>query len=358
MSTTRRKDEHLAAAMAGAVASHLTTGFERWALRHRALPGIDLDEVDLSTSLWGRPLRAPLLISSMTGGSAQAGTINRRLAAAAERHGIAMALGSMRAATEHAELAETYAVRSAAPTVPVLGNVGTVGTDPAAVRRLCRTLELDGLVVHLNPLQEAIQPEGSPAFKEALTAIRRLVDEVGVPVIVKEVGFGLAPEDVALLLGSGVAGVDVAGAGGTNWALVEGRRSAAAGRVAAAFADWGWPTEEALRHAVALRQQHRPDALVVASGGITDGVEVAKALCLGADLVGLARRLLAPAATSAAGIIEALGVVLQQLRVAAFATGARSRADLTPARLVPRGGAGPGTPAAWAAPPRAPEQCR
>jgi isopentenyl-diphosphate delta-isomerase len=335
-STSRRKDEQISAAMRPDVTSTASTGLERWTLRHRALPGHDLDEVDLATSLFGRALRWPVMISSMTGGSPSTARVNRRLAAAAERHRVAMALGSVRAAVEHPVLAATYDVRSLAPSIPLLANIGTDPIAPGRVGDVCRALGVDGLVVHLNPLQEAIQPEGRPTFRLALDQIRRLVGETGLPLMVKEVGFGLDPDDVALLIEAGVAAVDVAGAGGTNWALVEGTRDERARRVAEAFVDWGRPTADAIVGAAAVRDRLRPGVAVVASGGVTSGVEAAVAMCLGADLVAFARRLLAAALESTERVADELDVVTSQLRIAAFAAGAATVADLDPTRLVAR----------------------
>jgi isopentenyl-diphosphate delta-isomerase len=329
-----RKNDHVEAVLAGAAQSGARTGFDRWRLRHRALPGIDLAEVDLSVPLLGRKLQAPLLISSMTGGSARTGLINRCLARVAETCGLALALGSMRAAIRHPELVQTFDVRAVAPSVPLFGNIGTVEVDVPAVAALVRRLHLDGLFVHLNALQEAVQPEGTPTFRHALRAIEDVVGAVGVPVFVKEVGFGLSTEDVRQVLGCGVAGVDVAGAGGTNWALGEGWRQAHAGRVAAAFADWGWPTADSLARAVRVRADTSSDVVVVASGGIGDGVTAVKALCLGADLVGLARPFLVGAAAGEDEALAAAAVIIDQLRIAAFACGVRTRAELNRALLV------------------------
>ena len=201
---------------------------------------------------------------------------------------------------------------------------------------VCRALGVDGLVVHLNPVQEAIQPEGRACFRGAIERIRRLVDGCGLPVTVKEVGFGLDPADVEQLIDAGVSAVDVAGAGGTNWAMVEGTRDDRARRIAAAFVDWGRPTASAIAEAVAVRARRQADLPIVASGGITSGVDAAVALCLGADLVGLARRLLAAAVESAERAVDELDIVVSQLRIAAFAVGAATIADLDATRLMPR----------------------
>ncbi|MFO8075976.1 MAG: type 2 isopentenyl-diphosphate Delta-isomerase [Actinomycetota bacterium] len=333
-----RKRDHLALALGGDVGfATTTTGLERWRLRARALPEADLDDVDLSGSLWGRPVAAPLLLSCMTGGTGEAGPVNRALGTAAQHHGLAVGLGSGRVLLADPQRREGFDVRAVAPDVPLLANLGAVqlaevGVDGCAA--LVEACAADALVLHLNAVQEALQVGGDTAFGGLAERIAETAAALSVPVVVKEVGFGLAPEDVDLLLDAGVAGIDVAGAGGTNWARLEGRRDAWAGAVAAAFADWGWPTAAAVAHArAALDRRGEVDVVLIASGGITDGVDVAKALCLGADLAGVARGVLAAAAEGPQAAIDAVGVVLEQLRVAAWAAGATRPADLDASRL-------------------------
>jgi isopentenyl-diphosphate Delta-isomerase len=332
-----RKLDHLRIALTGDVASGLTTGLERVRVRARALPACDLDELDLSVKVLGRELRAPLLISCMTGGVSEAGPVNRALAAAAQAHGVALGLGSGRALLEDPATASSFQVRDVAPDILLLANLGavqlhTVGPDRCA--ELVAACTADGLVLHLNAVQEAVQPGGDTQFGDVLERIAALCAALPVPVVVKEVGFGLAPADVAALAGAGVAGVDVAGAGGTNWARVEGARDARAGAVAAAFTDWGWPTATAVQAARAELDRLGSPALLVASGGLRDGVDALKALCLGADLAGVGRGLLAAATAGPPVAAEAVGVLLAQLRIAAWAAGARVAADLGPALLV------------------------
>lgn len=324
-----RKADHLRVASGPGVLHAAGAGLDDVRLRHRALPGRDLDDVDLATTLLGRRLEAPLLVSAMTGGTAEAHAVNAELARAAVRHGAAMSLGSGRALLADERLLRTYCVgdRSGRPPL-LLANLGVVGLEPDAAARLVELLEADALCVHLNPIQEAVQPEGEPCFGDALDRLAAVVRALApVPVCVKEVGFGLDGEDVAALRGVGVAAVDVAGAGGTNWALVEGGRDPRAGDVARAFAGWGTPTAESLRAA----RDAAGDLEVVASGGITDGVQAAKCLALGARAVGLARPLLLAAQAGRAE--EALGVVVRQLRIATWAAGAPSAADLGPEHL-------------------------
>ncbi|QBI19040.1 type 2 isopentenyl-diphosphate Delta-isomerase [Egibacter rhizosphaerae] len=330
---TARKADHLRIALgdhAGFVG--LTTGFEQLRVRARALPERDLDEVDLSTELWGHHLTWPLLISCMTGGTTEAGPVNRALAVAAQRHGVAVGLGSGRVLLEDHARDEGFMVREAAPDVPILANLGAAQLaeyGPDACEWLVSRCAADALVIHLNPLQEAVQPGGDTGFSGLTARIDGLARELSVPVVVKEVGFGLAPEDIELLAGSGVAGIDVAGAGGTNWARIEGQREDEAGAVAAAFTDWGWPTTESVRVAHEILGPRRLRTVyLIASGGVRDGVDALKALCLGADLVGVARGLLSAAVEGPEAADRAVGVIARQLQVAAWAAGAGRVDDL------------------------------
>src|SRR3954466_6062672 len=326
----RRKRDHLRIAGGPGVVHDGPSGIAGVRLRHRALPERDLAEVALDTVLLGRRLRAPLLISAMTGGVAEATIINDRLARAAAEHGVGMTLGSGGALLDAPSLLRTYVSpeRGARPPL-LLANLGAaqlVAPDgPERAERLVGLLGADGISIHLNPIQEAVQPEGEPRFAGVLDRIAATVARLAPrPVVGKEVGFGLDPEDVALLRGAGVAAVDVAGAGGTNWALVEGRRNPAAGAVAGAFADWGLPTADALRAARAAA----PELPVIASGGLRDGVDAAKCRALGAAAAGLARPFLVAARADRAG--TAVQTVVRQLRIAAWAAGAASAAELGP----------------------------
>ena len=330
MSVVGRKADHLRIAAGSGVAHHGSTGLERLALRHRALPERDLDDVSLHTDLLGARLEAPLLISAMTGGTAEAGRINAALARAACEHGLGLVLGSGRALLEDPELLPTY--RSADRPPLLLGNLGAGqvrGPDaPARAERLVELLGADGIVIHLNPVQEAVQPEGEPQFAGVAAGIAAIAAHLApLPVVAKEVGFGMDAADVVLLRDAGVAAIDVAGAGGTNWALVEGQRDRAAESVAAAFAEWGVPTAVAVTEAV----QAAPGLPIIASGGIRDGVDAAKALALGACAVGLARSFLLAARSGTA--TETAAVFVRQLRVAAWAAGVGSASELSPGQL-------------------------
>jgi isopentenyl-diphosphate delta-isomerase len=326
-----RKAEHIRINLEGDVAATgATTGFERYRFVHRALPEIDLESVSLETSFLGRRLGAPLLFSCMTGGTPRARQINRTLAAAAQRHRVAMGLGSCRVLLEHPEVLATFAVRDLCPDVPLLANLGAVqlnlGVGLAACRRIVDLLEADALVLHLNPLQEALQPEGDTRFAGLFGRIEALCASLEVPVIVKEVGWGIAPDLVVALFDAGVAAVDIAGAGGTSWSEVERQRIADPvwARVAGAFADWGLPTAEAIR----LAREAAPRGTLIASGGIRSGVDVAMAIALGADLAGSAGSMLRAADEGEEALDAAVAEITDTLRIAMFCAGARDVSSL------------------------------
>ena len=336
---SQRKRDHIRIVLNEDVAAKgVSTGFGRYRLPHRAVPELALREIDGSVTLFGRPLRAPLLISSMTGGAQEGRRINRVLAEAAEAMGVAMGVGSQRAALLHGDLAGTYEVRKYAPHVPLLANIGAVqltdGFGIDACRRAVEMIEADALILHLNPLQEAVQPGGDTDFRGVLARIEQICRLLDVPVVAKEVGHGIGAEDARRLVEAGVRAIDVAGAGGTSWSEVERLRHTTSHgqRVAAAFAGWGWPTAEAV---VAVRAA-LPDVTLIASGGIRSGVDVAKSIALGADLAGSAAPHLV-AAMDAAGVdavADELLVLIDQLRVAMFCVGARTIGDLRQTPIV------------------------
>jgi isopentenyl-diphosphate delta-isomerase len=329
--TASRKDEHLRINIDEDVAAKgIDAGFDDFRLLHCALPDIDLADVDMRTTFLGRPVGAPLLISCMTGGTEQTRVINERLSRAAQRHGLAMGLGSCRVLLEQPEVLRTFDVRAIAPDVPLLANLGAVqlnlGVGVEECRALLRTLRADALVLHLNPLQEALQPSGNTVFGGLLARIAHVCAELGAPLIVKEVGWGISEDVVARLFEAGVAAVDVAGAGGTSWSEVERHRIAdpVRARVAAGFAGWGIPTTEALIRATAIA----PDRMIIASGGVRDGIDVAKALTLGAAAAGIAGPLVRAAAAGDDALEETVEVILEELRLAMFCVGARCVGDL------------------------------
>ncbi|MHB0774848.1 type 2 isopentenyl-diphosphate Delta-isomerase [Halomonas sp. WWR20] len=313
------------------------TGLARYQFVHCALPQLHLDDIDLTTQLFGKRLRAPLLISSMTGGAERAAMINHHLAEAAEALGIALAIGSQRVALQSgSDHGLTRDLRRLAPNVPLLGNLGAAQLlERSGIEWAQRAVEMigaDALIVHLNPLQEAVQTGGDRDWRGVLDAIHHLVATLEVPVVVKEVGAGISASVARSLVEAGVAAIDVAGAGGTSWAAVEAERSpdAASRQVAMAFAGWGIPTALALQSV----RQALPDTPLIASGGIRDGVDAAKAIRLGADLVGQAAVVLHSATQSSEAVVEHFEIVIRQLRIACFCTGSANLQALRQAPLL------------------------
>ncbi|MDZ5605346.1 type 2 isopentenyl-diphosphate Delta-isomerase [Pseudomonas sp. RP23018S] len=334
---SQRKDDHLDIVLDPTRAiTHTDGGWSSLRLEHCALPELALDDIDLSSRFLGKTLRAPLLISSMTGGAARAESINAHLAEAAQHLGIAMGVGSQRVSLrEGFEQGLTRALRQRAPDVTLLANLGAVqlreadGLDLA--RRAVDSLHADALILHLNPLQEAVQPEGDRDWRGVLLLIERLCRELEVPVIAKEVGAGISAPVAMALANAGVQVIDVAGTGGTSWAAVEAERASdpADRAVAMAFADWGMSTAACL-HEV---RRALPGMALIASGGINDGVEAAKAIRLGAQLVGQAARVLPAAMQSTEAVLAHFDILLRQLRIACFCTGSRNLDALRSAPL-------------------------
>ncbi|MBI3742598.1 MAG: type 2 isopentenyl-diphosphate Delta-isomerase [Chloroflexi bacterium] len=306
--------------------AQLTNGLERYRFIPRALPNLNLDDIDLSARLFGKKLRSPLLISSMTGGAEQTYRINKTLATAAQAMGIAMGLGSQRAALEDQSVAYTYQVRAVAPDILLFANLGAIQLNYTYTIDHCRRavdmIQADALILHLNAIQEAVQAEGNTRWKNLLPKIEKVCRALDVPVIAKEVGFGIAGDTARQLKNAGVAAIDVAGAGGTSWAAVESRRASSKllRELAEAFWNWGIPTADAL---VAAKRA-APKLPLIASGGIRDGIEVAKCIALGAQLVGLASPMLKLADVGVEDLIEGIKLINETLRVAMFGIGARN----------------------------------
>ncbi|XGV95697.1 MAG: type 2 isopentenyl-diphosphate Delta-isomerase [Leptolyngbya sp. BL-A-14] len=324
METQIRKADHLRICLDEDVqCRQVTTGLERYRFTHCCLPEIDRRDIDLTTTFLGKRLNVPLLISSMTGGTDHAKTINQRLATVAQHYGLAMGVGSQRVAVEQPQVSLTFAVRAVAPDIPLFANLGAVqlnyryGLDEC--RRAVDLLEADALILHLNPLQECVQTSGDTNFRGLLDQIAVLCETLPVPVIAKEVGNGISAAMAVKLLEAGVAAIDVAGAGGTSWALVESERAADAHqrRLGKTFADWGLPTAECLTAVRAIA----PKIPLIASGGLRDGLEAAKTIALGADLAGMALPFLQAANESEAALYELVDILIAEMTTAMFCTG-------------------------------------
>jgi isopentenyl-diphosphate delta-isomerase len=331
-----RKDQHLDVVLSGGGRHARDAGFDAVRFVHEALPDLDHAKIDLGADFLGRRLKAPFLISSMTGGPARAEAINAHLAEAAQALGIALAVGSQRGALEggaHGGL--NASLRDRAPDTPILANIGAAqltrgfGVDQA--RRVMEMIGADALIVHLNPLQEACQPEGDRDWWGVGAALEALIRKLDAPVVVKETGAGISAATARRLIDMGAAGVDVAGAGGANWGLIEGERATdpADKAHALAFADWGTTTARAIAEARAAC----PQALIIGSGGVRNGVDAAKAIRLGADLVGQAAGVLEAATASTDAVIAHFQLAIRQLRTVCFCTGSAGLADLKRAPL-------------------------
>ena len=329
--TQTRKADHLRICLDEDVQFHaVTNGLERYRFTHCCLPELNRSEINLTTTFLGKSLGAPLLISSMTGGTEQAKTINFRLAEVAQHYKLAMGVGSQRVAVENPQLADTFAVRSHAPDILLFANLGAVqlnysyGLDECL--RVIDLCQADALILHLNPLQECIQPKGDTNFRGLIDKINILCSKLPVPVIVKEVGNGISAAIAQKLLDAGVTAIDVAGAGGTSWAKVESERAlnAQQRRLGLTFADWGLPTAECITSIRAFA----PEIPLIASGGLRNGLDVAKAIALGADVAGLAWPFLQAAAESADAVDGLVQLLIAEITTVLFCTGNASLSQL------------------------------
>ena len=340
MTTVQRKQDHLRIVLEEDVtAVGVTTGFERFRLVHCALPELDLAEIDASATFLGRTLQAPILISGMTGGVGPGAAINRRMAAAAQALGCAMGVGSQRIAIEEPSLSRHFRLRDVAPDILLLANLGMVqlnyGYGPDECQRAVDMIEADALVLHLNPLQEALQAGGNTNWSGLLRRIETVCAALPVPVVVKEVGWGISGRVARQLREAGVAAIDVGGAGGTSWSEVERHRAPTPRlrRVSASFAGWGIPAVDSL----IMTRAAAPGLPVIVSGGLRSGVEAATAIALGADLAGFAAPLLRAAAASESGAHDLLAALIDEVRLSMFACGASDLAQLKRADLLVNG---------------------
>ena len=302
-----------------------------------SLPELDLDRVDTRCTLFGRQLRAPLLIGAMTGGSTEAGRLNRILAEAAERCQVGFCLGSQRPMLVNPADTPTFDLRALAPTTLILGNIGGIqlrdDLDARGLEALAQAVGADGMYIHLNPLQEAIQPEGDRDWRGVLDAIGEVAARCNLPVLVKEVGSGLGPETLRALRSTGIAGVETAGVGGTSWAVIEARRQQATTPRAiagAVLADFGTPTAQSILHA----RSALPNRVVIGSGGLRDGLEVAKCIALGADACAMAWPFLVAAQDGVDAVVNAIEAVIETLRITMFLTGAPDLLQLRQVQLL------------------------
>ena len=338
-STEKRKADHIRINLEENVQfPRLSTQLERYYFMHEALPEMNLKEIDTELTIFGKPLTVPILISSMTGGTSIAQRINQNLARAANRMGIAMGLGSQRAMLEDRSLIESFYVRDVAPDILLFANMGVVqlnyGYEGTDFLRAAEQVDADALIIHCNALQEAVQPEGDHDFRGLLEKIRQLCRQSPIPIIAKEVGWGFSESTVHALVEAGVSAVDVAGAGGTSWSEVEYHRAPDDfhAKLAASFADWGIPTAEAISNARAAA----PDLPIIASGGLRDGVELAKCIALGATMGGYASPFLRVADNSSDAVEALIQLIKRQLQVAMFCCGASNLEELSNKPLLKR----------------------
>lgn len=332
----QRKAEHVQIVLDEDVTGKgITTGLENYRFVHQALPNFNYNQISIDTEFLGYHLKTPLLISSMTGGTEETGQINESLAIAAQTRGWALGLGSMRVAIEYPEIRHTFQMRKHAPNIPILVNLGAIQLNKGITVKDCKQIveiaEADGFILHLNSMQEVFQPSGDTNFAGLFRKIEKLCAQLDIPVGVKEVGWGIHGALAKQLYDVGVHFIDVAGAGGTSWSQVESHRTTKLlQKAASAFRDWGIPTADCVQDV----RHHAPDGLLIASGGLKNGVDAAKTISLGADLAGFGRLLLHDAVTEPLHLIERLAQVELELKIAMFGAGADSIATLRQTKLM------------------------
>jgi len=328
--TSERKGDHIEINISKEVSSGLTTGLEKYRFIHCALPELNFSKIDTSITIFNRKLGHPFLISSMTGGTKKAGQLNQLLAEAAQEYQLAMGVGSQRIGLEDWDRMESFNVREFAPDILLFANLGAVQLNYSYAiddcKRAVESIRADGLILHLNPLQEALMENGDVNFSGLLQKIEQVSSNLSVPVVVKEVGWGISVEAAGKLLNAGVAAIDVAGAGGTSWSEVEMHRTKddVLKNTSAAFRDWGIPTAEAI---VDIHREYS-NAILIASGGLRNGIDIAKCIALGASLGGLAREFLISAAKSEEKLHEKIRILSRQFRTVLFTTGSKNIEEL------------------------------
>ena len=328
--TKQRKNDHIRINLDQYIDSSLSVGFDQYRFTHNALPELELSEINLGSTFLGRILNAPLLISSMTGGTQAGEAINIRLAEAAQQTGIAMGVGSQRSELQNSIGARKFNIRHYAPSIPLYANLGAVqlnyGFGLDECKKAIINIQGNALILHLNPLQEALQPEGQTNFAGLLKKIEAVCSKIEIPVIVKEVGWGISNTVARRLIDAGVSCIDVAGAGGTSWALVEKFRNSDINRIAICehFHDWGIPTSDCVKE---LHNEF-PEIPLVASGGIKRGIDIGKSIALGASIAGIAGVLFREAAISTDAVIKKIQEFTTELRITMFVVGAGDLATL------------------------------
>ncbi len=330
-----RKSDHIRINLEQDVKSGLTTGLEYYRFVHRALPEMDFEDVNTGVAFLGVKLSTPLLISSMTGGTEESTRINMTLATAAQETRVAMGVGSQRIALEYPHLAESFKVRQVAPDILLFANLGAVQLNYGYTINECqRAVDMIGanaLVLHFNALQEALTPQGDTKFMGLAKKVETICKKLSVPVIAKEVGWGFSKQDIALLVQTGVAAIDTAGAGGTSWSQVEKHRAKndAQRDLAGAFIDWGIPTSEVIENIL----QVAPEMQIIASGGLRNGVDIAKCIALGASLGGMAGPFLKAADQSVDATVDLINLIQREIRICMFATGSQAISQLDNSKL-------------------------
>lgn len=335
-STSSRKADHIRINLTEDVRSARSTGLEDYSFPHQALPELDLEQIQLEQTLFGKQISAPVFISSMTGGTSEAGLINRNLAEAAQAAGIPLGVGSQRAALEDQSLVESFQVRKGAPDILLFANLGAVqlnyGLTAADCQRAVDMIEADALILHLNPLQEAVMAEGNTNFYGLIDQIAEVCQTLPVPVIAKEVGWGISKPVAKMLLEAGISAIDVAGAGGTSWTEVEMHRAEdeIQRQVASSFVDWGIPTADSLK----IVREAAPELPLFASGGIRSGVDIAKTISLGATMAGMAGPFLQAAAESPEAVLRVIERITREIQISMFASGAKDIPSLGEIKLI------------------------
>lgn len=330
-SIEKRKKEHLKIAISD-ISQVGSNGLQNYKFTCNSLPEIDYDKIDTSVKFLGKKVNYPFFISCMTGGILEGGKLNKNLSKACEKYNIALGVGSERVAIENPDLAKFYNIRKYAPNIPILANIGLVqlnyGFTHKEFKKCVDMIGADALVVHINPIQEAIQPEGNRNWEGLLGKLEKIIDKISVPVIVKEVGFGMSESVIQRLVKVGVRYIDIAGWGGTNWSMVEGLRGKADKELGELFSNWGISTADSLENCSAVKL-----ISILASGGIRNGIEIAKCIALGADMVGIASPFAKAGLESEEKVEELIEKYAKELKVTMFGVGVKNIKELKKVKI-------------------------